>query len=82
LRLSTNNSYQTSAGNIIGAPTVAGGLVFQNAGSVLQVFNAAIGAPLWNSGGTIQGLVTNASTLVNGRVYLTDWTDHRYAFGL
>jgi outer membrane protein assembly factor BamB len=78
----TGSSTSTSAGVVTAPPTVAGSLVFQNAGSVLEVFNAATGQPVWNSGGTLQGLVTNAATVVNGRVYLTDWSDRLYAFGL
>jgi hypothetical protein len=80
--LTTNGGYETSAGNIIGPPTVAGGVVYQDAGQVLQAFNAATGQPLWNSGGTVTNMAVNAPTVVNGRVYMTDWSDRLYAFGL
>jgi outer membrane protein assembly factor BamB len=63
-------------------PTIAGGVIFESVGSQLQAFNAATGAPLWNSGSSIAGAVQNGATLVNGRVYVVDWNDTIYAFGL
>jgi outer membrane protein assembly factor BamB len=76
------SSASTSAGVVTAPPTVAGGLVFQAAGSVVEAFNATTGQSLWNSGSSISSLLTNSATVVNGRVYITDWSDHLYAFGL
>ena len=64
------------------SPTVANGVVFDPAGSQLFAFSAATGAQLWNSGTSIGGAMQNSVTVVNGRVYVVDWTDTIYAFGL
>lgn len=66
----------------VAPPTVAGGVIYDSVGSQLQAFNAATGAPLWNSGSSIVGTVQNGATVVNGRVYVVDWNDTIYAFGL
>lgn len=63
-------------------PKIAGGVIYDPAGSQLLAFNAATGAPLWNSGSSVSGSIQAGATVVNGTVYAVDWNDTLYAFGL
>lgn len=47
----------------------------------VEAFSAASGAPLWNSGSSIASGMESGPTIVNGRVYVVDWSDTLYAFG-
>lgn len=66
----------------VAPPTIAGGVVYDPAGSQLLAFDATTGARLWNSGSSISGNVQNGVSVVNGKVYAVDWNDTLYAFGL
>jgi len=43
--------------------------------------DAETGAPLWDSGSTINGPILAAPTVVDGRVFVSTWDGHVYAFG-
>lgn len=63
--------------------TVANGVVYftDGLGNEAFAFNAATGQLLWNSGTTIKG-TTNVAPTVDGRVFVSSWDGHLYAFGL
>jgi hypothetical protein len=63
-------------------PVIADGVVYAAGKNVLYAINARTGAILWNSGTTITGTIAAAPSVVNGRVYVTSWDGHLYAFGL
>ena len=50
-------------------------------GNTLRAFDAETGAPLWDSGSTINGPILAAPTVVDGRVFVSSWDGHVYAFG-
>ncbi len=62
-------------------PIVANGVVYAAGKNVLYAFDANSGAALWNSGSAITGTIAAAPTVVNGRLYVTAWDGHLYAFG-
>jgi hypothetical protein len=63
--------------------SVAGGVVYDAFGSKLEAFSAATGSvPLWTSGSSITNGMQTGPTIVNGHVYVVDWSDTLYAFGL
>jgi len=66
----------------ISPPTVANGVVYygDGTGNTLHAFNAATGAPLWNSA-TIGGAVFAAPTVADGKVFAAAWDGKVYAFG-
>lgn len=66
----------------VSSPTVANGVVYYGDGKGSQelAFNAATGAPLWNSGSTT-GQLFAAPTLVNGKLFVASWDHSLYAFG-
>jgi outer membrane protein assembly factor BamB len=63
-------------------PVVANGVVYAAGTDVLYAIDASTGSILWNSGGTISGIIAAAPTIVNGRLYVAAWDGHVYAFGL
>ena len=67
----------------VSPPTVANGVVYYGDGGGDQelAFDAATGAPLWNSGTTIGGYIFAAPTVDNGNVYVGSWDGHLYKFG-
>ena len=81
-RLNVTQLWSQQIGVSVAPITIAGGVVFDPVGSKLQAFNAASGASLWDSGSTITGAMRNGATIVNGRVYVVDWNDTIYAFGV
>ncbi len=66
-------------------PTVAGDVVYygDGPGNRVHAFNAATGAPLWDSGNSIQGAVFAAPTVVNGWLFAAsrDGRLHAYTTG-
>ena len=77
--------HQTVGSNLssVSPPTVADGVVYYGDGidNMLRAFNASNGTPLWDSGATITGNLYAAPTVVDGRVFVTAWDGHLYAFG-
>jgi len=63
-------------------PTVANGVVYYGDGGGDQelAFDAATGAPLWNSGSAIGDYVFAAPTVANGALYVGSWDGHLYKF--
>jgi outer membrane protein assembly factor BamB len=63
-------------------PTVANGVVYygDGGGNTEYAFDAATGAPLWNSASIITGRLVAAPAVVNGQVLVPSWDDHLYAF--
>jgi hypothetical protein len=62
--------------------SVAGGVVYDQFGSQLKAFSAASGALLWTSGSSITNGMFTGPAIVNGHVYVVDWSDTLYAFGM
>ena len=64
--------------------TIANGVVYDVFGSKVEAFNAATGGtpPLWTSGNNVAQGVQSGATVVNGHVYVVDWSDTLYSFGL
>lgn len=79
---------QTPAWSVTGvnanlqAPSIAGGIIYEALGSKIQAYSASSGAPLWTSGSSVTNGIQAAPTIVNGRLYVVDWSDKLYAFGL
>jgi outer membrane protein assembly factor BamB len=63
-------------------PTVANGVVYygNGFGNTLLAYDAATGAPVWDSGSVIQGGIWAAALVANGRLYAGSWDGHLYAF--
>ena len=63
-------------------PTVANGVVYygNGFGNTLLAYDAATGAPVWDSGSVIQGGIWAAPLVANGRLYAGSWDGHLYAF--
>ena len=80
--LNTTAVWSASLAPFVAPPSIADGVVFQPAGSKIYAFNAATGGQLWTSGSSIAGNIQNAASIVNGRVYVVDWNDTIYAFGM
>lgn len=80
--LGATPAWSHALSTFVAPPTVAGGVIYDPAGAQLLAFNAATGAPLWNSGSSIIGTIQNGASVVNGRVYVVDWNDTIYAFSL
>ncbi len=70
---------------VTSTPTVAGGVVYygDGPGNHVHAYNAATGAPLWNSGNSIPGAVFAAPTVVNGWLFAAsrDGRLHAYTTG-
>jgi outer membrane protein assembly factor BamB len=66
----------------VSPPTVANGVVYYGDGGGDQefAFDAATGAPLWNSGATIGNYLFAAPTVANGALYVGSWDGHLYKF--
>ncbi|HXY72303.1 MAG TPA: PQQ-binding-like beta-propeller repeat protein [Actinomycetota bacterium] len=66
----------------VSPPTVANGVVYYGDGGGDQelAFNAATGAPLWNSASTIGDYIFAAPTVANGALYVGSWDGHLYKF--
>lgn len=62
--------------------TVAGSVVYDITGSTINAYDASSGTPLWNSARNIVSFVGAGATVVNGHVYVVDWNDTLYSFGL
>jgi outer membrane protein assembly factor BamB len=64
-------------------PTVANGVVYygDGGGDTELAFDAATGAPLWDSGSSIGGPIFAAPGVASGRLYVGAWDNHLYAFG-
>ncbi len=62
--------------------SVADGVVYDSFNATLDAFDAHTGAQLWNSGSSVASGIKSGATVVNGRVYVVDWNDTIYAFGL
>jgi outer membrane protein assembly factor BamB len=62
-------------------PTVADGVVYYGDGPGDEefAFDAATGAPLWNSGSTT-GMLFAAPTVANGKLFVPSWDDYLYEF--
>ena len=80
--LSSSPAWSQGINATVTPVTVAGGVVYDAAGAQLLAFNAATGAQLWSSGSSILGSVQNGAAVVDGRIYVVDWKDTVYAFGL
>lgn len=67
----------------VSPPTVAGGIVYygDGIGNTEYAFNAATGAPVWNSGTTIAGGLFAAPLVANGQLVVPAWDHKLYAFG-
>ncbi len=65
-------------------PTVANGVVYfgDGYGGTEYAFNAATGAPLWNSGTQLGDSVYAPATVVNGEVLVATWGGRLLAFGV
>ena len=63
-------------------PTVANGVVYygDGSGNKLFAYEAATGAPLWDSGSSILGGIWAAPLVVNGRLFVGSWDGHLYSF--
>ena len=73
----------TNPGNDDDSVTVANGVAYlaDGVGNQVLAYNAATGTPLWNSGSIIGGH-TMVSPTVDGRLFVSSWDHHVYAFGL
>ena len=65
-------------GDVFGAPAYANGIVVATGGPLLEVFNAATGAPLWNW--TCKTSFNSGPSIAEGRIYAT--CANTFAFGL
>ncbi|MEO6857190.1 MAG: PQQ-binding-like beta-propeller repeat protein [Solirubrobacteraceae bacterium] len=67
----------------VSPPTVAGDIVYygDGIGNTEYAFNAATGAPVWNSGSTIDGSLYAAPLVDNGQLIVPAWDHKLYAFG-
>jgi outer membrane protein assembly factor BamB len=77
--------WQTQAGPnvaLVSSPTVANGVVYFNdgVGNRVRAFDAATGAPLWDSGTTITGNVFTAPVVAQGTLLAAGWDHHLHAF--
>ena len=79
-------AWQQSVGpnfSSVSPPTVANGVVYYGSGfdGTLRAFDATTGTPLFDSGNMIGGPIFAAPTVVDGRVFVSTWDGHVYAFG-